>query len=243
MKVRPSMQFRPALCCVCLAGFALISGCSRAPAPAANRSNASHPSPAGEMRAAMQRPAAGESAPDFDYYLLTLSWSPEYCHGHPNSPECNGSHPGFVVHGLWPQRNNGQWRSHCSNAPGLPDPSTMLDIMPDPHLVAHEWATHGTCSGLSAQQYFALVRQAFQSIRIPAPLAGPAQSKTMSATAIKQSFTEANPGMSADDMAISCHNRYLSAVEFCLSKSLQPIACQSVRDCTARSIRIPGSGQ
>ena len=34
---------------------------------------------------------------------------------------------------------------------------------------------------------------------------------------------------SADDIAVSCHNRYLSAVEFCLSKDLQPIACQAVQ--------------
>ncbi|HET9087355.1 MAG TPA: ribonuclease T2 [Acidobacteriaceae bacterium] len=242
MKVPSNLQIRTVFPCLCIFGIVLLAGCSRTSNPEANRSRGSNSFPAGEMRAATQQPAAAEAAPDFDYYLLTLSWSPEYCHGHSNSPECNGSHPGFVVHGLWPQRNNGQWPSHCSNAPGLPNPSTMLDIMPDPHLVAHEWATHGTCSGLTARQYFALVRQAFQSIRIPAPLTGPTQSKTMSATALKQSFTEVNSGMAADDIAISCHNRYLSAVEFCLSKDLHPIACQAVRDCTARSIRIPGSG-
>jgi len=218
----------------------LLAGCQQASAPAAHSSR-SNASPASEARAAIDHPAAGEPAPDFNYYMLTLSWSPEYCHGHPNSPQCGGQFPGFVVHGLWPQRNSGQWPADCSNAPGLANPSTMLDIMPDPRLIAHEWATHGTCSGLTPNQYFGLVRKAYDSIKIPTALTRPTRTTTQSASGIKQMFTDANLGLTADDIAISCHNRYLSAVEFCLSRSLQPIACQAVRDCNARSIKIPAA--
>lgn len=218
----------------------LLVGCRQTGPSAANAPTRGE-SAAAEVRSAVQHPAAGEPAPDFDYYLLTLSWSPEYCHGHRNSPQCDGSHRGFVVHGLWPQRNSGQWPSNCSNAPGLAHPSTMLDIMPDPRLIAHEWATHGTCSGLDADQYFGLLRQAYESIRVPSALVAPSHSGTESANAIKRSFIDANPGMAAADIAISCHNRYLSAVEFCLSKGLRPIACQAVRDCTARAIRVPAA--
>lgn len=180
----------------------------------------------------------------FDYYLLTLSWEPEYCHGHPNSAECDstnsgpGAH-GFVIHGLWPQYRNGQWPSHCSNTPGLSQPSTMLDIMPTRRLITHEWATHGTCTGLSASEYFRLVRKAYDSVRIPASLVNRGHTITQSPDEIKQSFVAANPGLATEDMAISCHNRYLAGVQFCLDKQLQPIACRAVRDCTARSIRIP----
>jgi ribonuclease T2 len=176
---------------------------------------------------------------NFDYYLFTLSWSPEYCHGHPNAQQCGGDHPGFVVHGLWPQFNNGQWPSACFSEPGLSNPSSMLDIMPDPRLIQHEWTTHGTCSGLTADQYFGVIRKAWNSIKIPPSLASPSRTTTRSADQIKQMFTDANPGMSSDDIAVSCHNRYLSAVEFCLAKNLQPTACKAVRDCTANSIRIP----
>lgn len=35
----------------------------------------------------------------FDYYLLTLSWSPEFCLTHPSAAECS-AHPGFILHGL-----------------------------------------------------------------------------------------------------------------------------------------------
>jgi ribonuclease T2 len=213
-------------------GLGLLAGCQKPTTPAAKTANAR----LADANAAATIPT---STGHFDYYLFTLSWAPEYCHGHRNSPECDGSHPGFVVHGLWPQFQDGHWPSQCSNAPGLSRPSTMLDIMPDLRLIAHEWATHGTCTGLTANQYFGVVRQAYQSIKLPSALVNPSRPSRQSAAEIKQLFADANPGMSMDGIAISCHNRYLAGVEFCLNKTLRPIACQAVRDCNASSITIP----
>src|SRR5229473_2691520 len=57
---------------------------------------------------------------EFDYYLLTLSWSPQFCAGHWNDPQCTGPRKfGFVVHGMWPQFKNGSWPESCSTSPGL----------------------------------------------------------------------------------------------------------------------------
>src|SRR5215469_16524921 len=106
----------------------------------------------------------------FDYYLLTLSWSPEFCYSHGNRPECQSGHHGFLAHGLWPQYVNG-YPEHCSDAPGLANPGEMANIMPDAGLVAHEWDTHGTCSGLDAESYFQLLRRAFGSIKVPSRFA------------------------------------------------------------------------
>lgn len=228
-------MLRRCLLSLCALAWLVVAGCNQPQDP--SNVTTSVPQHLGRTRSATSNPPAG----NFDYYLFTLSWSPEYCHGHPNNPQCDGSHPGFVVHGLWPQFNNGGWPSSCSYAVGLSNPDSMLDIMPDPRLIRHEWTTHGTCSGLSAPQYFATVRQAYRSIHIPAPLVSPNRATTRSADQIKQMFVDANPQISVDDIAVSCHNRYLSAVEFCLSKQLQPIACHAVRDCTAASIHIPAA--
>ena len=75
-------------------------------------------------------------------------------------------------------------------------------------------------------------------MKIPAALAAPSRTSRQSATEFKRMFADANPGMAPDDIAVSCHNRYLSGVEFCLNKTLEPIACREVRNCTARSITI-----
>lgn len=174
----------------------------------------------------------------FDYYLLTLSWEPEFCHSHADTPECQSGHHGFVVHGLWPQYAQG-YPENCSNAPGLANPAEMTDIMPDAGLVAHEWNTHGTCSGLDAEGYFKLLRQAFGSLKLPERFAAPRENFSLSPQDVKNDFIRANAGFSADDLTISCGNNYLTAVSLCMTKDLKPTACQNLRDCRANMIRVP----
>src|SRR5690349_10144580 len=46
-----------------------------------------------------------------DYYLLSLSWSPQFCktpagQSSANRFQCNENTFGFVVHGFWPQALN-----------------------------------------------------------------------------------------------------------------------------------------
>jgi ribonuclease T2 len=102
---------------------------------------------------ASTRAAAAGSG--FDFYLLNLSWSPEFCHGHPNAAEC-AAWSTFVLHGLWPENTDGSYPEKCSAAPGPSNPAQYADIYPDPGLLQHEWQTHGTCSGLSADAFFAV---------------------------------------------------------------------------------------
>lgn len=174
----------------------------------------------------------------FDYYLLTLSWSPEFCHSHSDNPQCS-RHDGFVMHGLWPQYINGKWPQYCSRASGLADPETMTDIMPDVHLVEHEWEKHGTCSGLSAPQYFNEVRTAFASVRIPQPLANPHHQQRFTPAQLKQMLVEANPQWATADVAIGCGNNYLTGVSVCMDRNLHSIACKAVHDCRANAVKIP----
>jgi ribonuclease T2 len=174
----------------------------------------------------------------FDYYLLTLSWSPEFCYSHKDKPECQSGHYGFVVHGLWPQYVNG-YPEHCSNAPGLSDPAEISDIMPDAGLVAHEWTTHGTCSGLDAEAYFKQLRQAFGSVKIPERFKDPQQQFSIPPQNVKSEFIQDNSGFNAREMTVSCGNNFLTAISFCLTKDLKPTACQNVRDCRANVIKVP----
>jgi ribonuclease T2 len=175
----------------------------------------------------------------FDYYLLNLSWSPEFCHSHGSSPEC-GKQLGLIVHGLWPQYNGtAGGPEDCGNLPGLENPASMLDIMPDPHLIAHEWSKHGTCSGLSATDYFALIRRVYNSIHIPGQLQRPSQQLIIKTSALKQAFEQSNPGLSDGELALSCTGPYLSAVEICVSKDGKPQPCGAIRQCSAPSLRVP----
>jgi ribonuclease T2 len=167
----------------------------------------------GQKHAQSGRPGA------FDYYVLALSWSPEFCHSHPEKPECQSGRFGFVVHGLWPQDTDG-YPENCSTAPGLRDPSSMTDIMPDESLVAHEWKTHGTCSGLDADAYFRLVREAFESVTIPSELSSPKRMFSVTPQKLKQEFVATNPRLKAEDVTVSCGNNYLTGVSVCFNRQL-----------------------
>lgn len=115
-----------------------------------------------------------QSAPgQFDYYVLSLSWSPSFCEtatANARRQQCGARPFSFVVHGLWPQYERGFPESCLIPAPRLERNimKSMLDLMPAPGLVYHEWDQHGTCSGLQPREYFDLVRRARKKVEIPA---------------------------------------------------------------------------
>jgi ribonuclease T2 len=174
---------------------------------------------------------------NFDFYLLNLSWSPEFCHSHPDKPEC-AQHLGFVLHGLWPQNTIGRYPEHCSDDPGPQNPSAYSDLYPDPGLLHHEWQTHGTCSGLAPDAFFNLARQALHSVIIPTELTTLTQQTSMPPADILGLFARSNPSFPPDSLALSCGNNYLTAIEVCMSKTLQPISCGALRSCRANTVRI-----
>jgi ribonuclease T2 len=174
----------------------------------------------------------------FDFYVLNLSWSPEFCHGHPNAAEC-AQHRAFTLHGLWPQNNDGTYPEDCSEAPGPTNPSQYADIYPDASLLQHEWQTHGTCSGLGADQFLTLARRADQSIQIPSQLAHMTQTISLAPAQVITLFTQSNPSVPASSLALTCGNNFLTAVEVCMDKNLKPESCSAVKSCGANQIRIP----
>jgi ribonuclease T2 len=187
---------------------------------------------------AQQQPQAAPSAQqNFGFYLLNLSWSPEFCHSHPAAAECS-RHLAFVLHGLWPQNTTGPFPQHCSDAPGPQNPSDYSDLYPDAGLLRHEWQTHGTCSGLAPDAFFNLARQALHSVAIPAQLTSLDHQISMPPSDILNLFAKSNPSFPPDSLALSCGNNYLTAIEVCMNKNLQPISCGSLRSCRANTVRI-----
>ncbi len=183
------------------------------------------------------RPQEQASPGEFDFYLLNLSWSPEFCATHQDSPEC-GHKLGFVVHGLWPQDENGDYPQHCSDAPGPSDPQTDTDVIPTASLVVHEWQTHGTCSGLGADAYFTAIHKAFAAVKVPANIGQGQDADGVAPDELLSRFAAANPDYPAGSFALSCGNNRLTAVEICLNKDLRPEACEGVRSCRASGVKV-----
>ncbi len=210
-----------------------LAGCktpSQSPSEPADSGTTVESANAGRRSAA---PRAG-----FDFYLLNLSWSPEFCYTHPAAVEC-AAHATFVLHGLWPQNANGSYPENCSSAPGPADPAQYNDIYPDPGLLEHEWQTHGTCSGLGADAFFHAARSAFQGVIIPPTLKTLTSQISLPPDQIIELFTASNPAIPRSSLAISCGHNCLTAVEVCLDKSLHPTPCIAIRSCRANTVRIP----
>lgn len=191
----------------------------------------------GSQRSSGNGAIEGAKPGDFQFYLLTLSWSPEFCRQNPSTPEC-ASHPRFLLHGLWPENGDGSYPADCSQQPGLRNWSAYKDLYPDEGLMQHEWSKHGTCSALSADAYFTAARNAVHSITIPPVLAGGDIPSQMIPSEILKDFAQANPGVPPGAFRMSCAANRLSAVTVCVSKDLKPISCQGVRTCGATSVKI-----
>lgn len=196
----------------------------------------------------------------FDYYALVLSWSPTYCAGLPRGktdPQCSprGRPYAFVLHGLWPQYERG-FPGNCPVRDSfVPRPviNGMLDIMPSPSLVIHEYRKHGTCSGLTPQGYYELSRKLFTAVKVPPRFVEPAAPMFVSPAEVVRDFTTANPGLKPDMIAVVCGgpgNR-LREVRICHGKDGQPRTCgsneQQRRLCSADRMYVPpvraGAGQ
>src|SRR5438132_1996119 len=170
-----------------------------------------------------------QNAPgEFDFYVLSLSWSPSFCEaasergnsGRSQQAQCGGRPFSFVVHGLWPQYERG-FPDYCQRpAPRLDRNimTSMLDLMPAPGLIFNEWDKHGTCSGLGARAYFETIRKARAAIKIPAEFLELSEPKTIAPEAVEDAFIKANPGLSSSAVAVICDQRRLSEVRICMSK-------------------------
>jgi ribonuclease T2 len=84
------------------------------------------------------------AAGTFDYYLLSLSYAPDFCAqpgGNKDPRECGkGRQLGFVVHGLWPQSESGPGPERCGPASPVSQAivQVMLHYIPSPSLIQHE---------------------------------------------------------------------------------------------------------
>jgi ribonuclease T2 len=223
----------------------------------------------------------------FDFYLLTLSWSPSFCdasaeRGAQNNQngdarsdqsannaaasdrsataektsdqprrnsqrnantQCGDRPYAFVVHGLWPQYENG-FPEFCQT----PSPrlnrnivSSMLDLMPSPQLIFHEWDRHGTCSGLSARAYFDNIRRARAAVKIPEQYLALQDPLTVSPTEVEDAFVKANPGMTRTSISVACDTKRLNEVRICMSKDFKFQDCPDVaqRSCRRDKLVMP----
>ena len=191
-----------------------------------------------------------QNAPgEFDFYVLSLSWSPSFCEaaserGNSGRSQIQCGRPfSFVVHGLWPQYERG-FPEYCERPSPRLDRnimSSMLDLMPAPGLIFNEWDKHGTCSGLSANSYFELIRKARAAVKIPPEFVELKEALTVTPDEVETAFVNANPGLPQEAIGVTCDSRRLGEVRICLSRDLHFQSCPEVhaRACRREKVVMP----
>lgn len=175
--------------------------------------------------------AEGERAGDFDYYVMALSWSANWCATTGDArddPQCDaGRGIEFVLHGLWPQYEDG-WPSFCRTPHG--DPSRGLtaaqaDLFGGAGSAFYQWKKHGRCSGLDAGDYYDLAREAFGTVTIPPVFDQLPRRIDLPASVVEDAFLEVNPDLPPDAAVVTCRDGLVQEVRICLTKDLDFRPC------------------
>jgi ribonuclease T2 len=188
---------------------------------------------------------------EFDYYALALSWSPTYCETASGSDDSRQCAPGrrfaFVVHGLWPQFEQG-WPQNCDTVEDrVPEPQidAMMDIMPSRDLVIHEWTKHGTCSGLGIAEYFAAARRFFAKVKVPARYLSPNTDLVVTPQQIATDFVKTNHDLTMSTLSVQCAKRgsrvRLTELRICFDRdgAFRDCGENERRKCRAKSLVLP----
>ena len=187
---------------------------------------------------------------EFDFYVLSLSWSPSFCEGaeergrsgRSQQAQCGGRPFSFVVHGLWPQYETG-YPEYCQRRIplGRNIMTSMLDLMPAPGLIYNEWDKHGTCSGLGERAYFETIRKARAAVKIPDDYLQLPEPRTVAPSEVEDAFIKANPGLKASGIAVTCNRKRLSEVRICMTKELEFRDCPEIdrQACPLDQVTMP----
>ena len=198
----------------------------------------------------------------FDYYLLSLSVAPSFCTFEPEKSECRSITPAqyqatpLTIHGLWPNlAHTGSRRQpqYCDPSAFSVSPevrSQLARLMPaGPGLANYEWRKHGTCSGLTADQYFGTEAHLAQQANTTIGAAMLAQGDTIRIADLLQAIAARDPAL-ATAVIVDCRTprgggpALVAEIRVTLSKDFQPIPAASVgmgqnSGCPGGAGRIP----
>jgi ribonuclease T2 len=162
----------------------------------------------------------------FDFYVMSLSWSPEFCQSHPREQQCTRQY-GVVLHGVWPQYQSGYPQS-CSRE-SMPGKLVheFAGLYPNDGLAFHEWKRHGTCSGLSPQDYLQFSQQVKQNFIEPNELKSLTKPLRVTSEQLSQKIIAANPKLNNQSLSYTCtgRGRFLQEIHVCLDKTGNALAC------------------
>ncbi|WP_372781150.1 ribonuclease T [Phenylobacterium sp.] len=164
------------------------------------------------------------------YYLLALSWTPQWCRSggagaSAKEMEC-GQAFGFSLHGLWPDGAAKPYPRFCRPVGAL-DASTVVEMYcrtPSPKLLQHEWQAHGACGWNDPKAYFGQASRLYD--RLVMPRIEAIAPDALTAGAVRAAFVARNPGLARNQVFVQTdRSDDLTEVRICYDLKFRPAAC------------------
>ncbi len=182
----------------------------------------------------------------FDHFVLSLSWSPEYCalagDTGASSRECVfGRRIGFVADGLWPRTSAGGGPEACGGAKSVAKGliNSLPGTMPGADRIQRDWVAHGTCTGMTTNEYFTSLLLARAAVLIPVQFSTIAETTQESPAQIEAQFAGANPEVPEKAFRTVCRGGALMEVRVCFGKDLKAQACPvGEEECSAATVSV-----
>jgi ribonuclease T2 len=178
--------------------------------------------------------------------ILAASWQPAFCQSNQRKAECASQTSdrfdatNFSLHGLWPMRENycgvsedlraadkgGSWSALPAVTLSDVSKAALDKAMPGTQsgLERHEWLKHGTCTGMSADDYFATAVRLVGELNASAvrDLFASSIGRTLTSQDIKAAFDKSFGAGAGDRVKMSCRragqNRVISELTIGLSE-------------------------
>lgn len=156
--------------------------------------------------------AVGEEAPPPHYYTLSISLAPALCKLHPENRELRICQEGYsvIVQGYWPEREDGRKVQNCSreNPELSPVQERVLEkLMPDDPMRAKEWQKHGSCTGMTAREYFRALMSSANRLRLPSQINSEGKDQVMDRNHLVAEIIKLNSGLPEKGIYLRCNGQ------------------------------------
>ena len=117
--------------------------------------------------------------------------------------------------------------------------------MPSKRLIIHQWRKHGSCSGLTIENYFLATRLLFDKLKIPARYLSPQAKIQTTPEQLVLDFVKTNRDLTADMISVQCGNARdtarLSELRICIDRrgNFGQCGAGAQRQCRAQSLVMP----
>ena len=165
------------------------------------------------------------------YYLLAISWTPDWrrINGQTKATtpplDAEVKPQGFALHGLWPNGEVGPPYPRYCRPVGTIDAATvrlMYCRTQSAALLQHEWQTHGACGWDAPAAYFRDAARLYDRIALPRIEAIP----DLTAGKLRQAFVVRNRWLPAAAIFVALDKEdRLTEVRLCYDLKYHPAAC------------------